>query len=39
MLLSANDIVIFLAFAALTGVALWLLLRPLRADSRRFAGG
>ncbi len=33
MLLSANDIVIFLAFAALTGVALWLLLRPLRADA------
>jgi len=33
VLLSANDIVIFLAFAVLTGVALWLLLRPLRADA------
>lgn len=33
MLLSANDILIFLAFAALTGIALWLLLRPLRAGA------
>lgn len=31
MLLSANDIVLFLAFAGLTGFTLWLLLRPLRA--------
>ena len=31
MLLSPNDILLFLAFACLTGVALWLLLRPLRA--------
>ncbi len=35
MLLSANDILIFLAFAALTGVALWLLLRPLRGGAPR----
>ena len=30
MLLSPNDILLFIAFAALTGGALWLLLRPLR---------
>ncbi|MFN4230664.1 c-type cytochrome biogenesis protein CcmI [Parvibaculum sp.] len=33
MLLSANDMLIFIAFAALTGVSLWILLRPLRAGS------
>lgn len=33
MLLSANEIVLFLAFAGLTGLVLWLLLRPLRADA------
>lgn len=33
MLLSANDIGLFLAFAGLTGIVLWLLLRPLRADA------
>lgn len=32
-MLSANDILIFIAFAALTGLALWLLLRPLRAGA------
>lgn len=30
MLLPANDILLFLGFAALTGLVLWLLLRPLR---------
>lgn len=30
MLLSPNDILLFVAFAVLTGGALWLLLRPLR---------
>lgn len=33
MLLSANEIGLFLAFAGLTGLVLWLLLRPLRADA------
>lgn len=33
MLLSATDILLFLAFAALTGVVLALLLRPLRAGA------
>lgn len=33
MLLSANEILLFLAFAGLTGLVLWLLLRPLRADA------
>ena len=33
MLLSANEIALFLAFAGLTGLVLWLLLRPLRADA------
>ncbi|PKP77151.1 MAG: c-type cytochrome biogenesis protein CcmI [Alphaproteobacteria bacterium HGW-Alphaproteobacteria-3] len=34
MLLPANDIILFLAFAALTGLTLWLMLRPLYAGSR-----
>ncbi|PKQ07001.1 MAG: c-type cytochrome biogenesis protein CcmI [Alphaproteobacteria bacterium HGW-Alphaproteobacteria-12] len=34
MLLPANDIFLFLAFAALTGLALWLMLRPLRTGSK-----
>lgn len=34
MLLPANDIFLFLGFAALTGLALWLMLRPLRAGSQ-----
>ena len=33
MLLSSNDIFLFISFAALTGVALWLLLRPLRSEA------
>lgn len=33
MLLSPDEILLFLAFAALTGVTLWLLLRPLRAGA------
>jgi cytochrome c-type biogenesis protein CcmH len=33
LLLSANEILLFLAFAGLTGLVLWLLLRPLRADA------
>src|SRR5690606_19820764 len=30
LLLSANDILLFLGFAALTALSLWMLLRPLR---------
>lgn len=33
LLLSANEILLFLAFAGLTGLVLWLLLRPLRAGA------
>jgi len=33
VLLPPNDILLFLSFALLTGVALWLLLRPLRGEA------